>query len=95
MNYLDDLHKYIETVPYGGINFRVERVNRKTVRIITTAEETLKYVDNKEAIKDLGSMLNQLIDTSYTGEVQVKLELKDGLITLMGIFDKKETKYKD
>lgn len=76
MNYLDDLHKYIETVPYGGINFRVERVNRKTVRIITTAEETLKYVDNKEAIKDLGSMLNQLIDTSYTGEVQVKLELK-------------------
>ena len=95
MNYLDDLHKYIETVPYGGINFRVERVNRKTVRIITTAEETLKYVDNKEAIKDLGSMLNQLIDTGYTGEVQVKLELKDGLITLMGIFDKKETKYKD
>lgn len=95
MNYLQDLESYIESIPFGGVNLRIERVNRKTVKIITTGEETIRYVDNTEAVKDLGDMINKLIATGYTGEAHVKLTMKDGQITLIGIYDTKETQYKD
>lgn len=88
-----DLISYIDSIPYGSVVVRVERVNRKTTKITTTGEETLKYVDNDEAKNDLLGMIDNLIEIGYTGEAHVKLEMKDGKITLMGIFNKKETQY--
>lgn len=93
MNYMEDLKQYIESIPYGEVNIRIERVNRKTSKIITNGEETLKYHDNNEAVKDLGQMINNLIKTGYSGQAHVRLMLKDGQITLVGIYDNKETKY--
>lgn len=95
MSYLKDIEELIESIPYGGISFSVDRVNRKTVKITTSGEETLRYVNNEEAVKDLIMMIKNLISAGYTGEAHVKLEMKQGNIVIMGIFNKKETQYKE
>jgi len=99
MSYITDLQQYIESIPYGGIDVRVERANRKTVNIITTGEETMRYDPLKdgstlEAAKDINDLIKRLVMTGHTGEAQIKLTMRDGKITLLSIFDKKETKYK-
>lgn len=88
-----DLIKYINDFAYGTAIVRVDRINGKTIKITTTGEETLKYVDNTEARRDLDSMVLNLIDIGYTGEATVKLTMKDGQIDLISVFNKKETKY--
>ena len=89
---INDIHSYIESVPYGEISLKISRINRKTVVIESVSEETLKYVSNDEALKDLDSLIKSLIDSRYTGEANVKLEMTDGSIRLIGIFNKKTTK---
>lgn len=91
--WIRDLHSYIESVPYGEVDIQIKRVDHKTVTISTVAEETLRYVDNSEAIRDLDRMVLELINTGFSGQAHVKLEMKDGQIKLLGIFDKKQTTY--
>jgi hypothetical protein len=93
--YLADLYKYVESVPYGTVDIRVVRQRRNTKSLQTTAEETLRYVNNAEAIKDLLQFAKQLTDTGFSGEAHVKLTLDKGQIKLLSIFDKKETPYEE
>ena len=88
-----DLINYIESIPYGTVYLQVLRENRKIKAITTTAEETLRYVNNDEARNDLDNMLKSLIESGYTGEANVKLSMNDGQIKLLSVFNKKETKY--
>jgi len=92
-NYIKDLHRIIESVPYGEINLSIKRVDRKTVQLSTVSEETLRYVNYQEAVDDLTQMLKKLIEASFSGEAHIKLVMKQGNIQLIGIFDKKDTKY--
>ena len=95
MNKADkDLLGDVNDIPYGTAILRIDRVNGNTVKITTTGEETLRYINNQEAVDDLVGMVRNLIDISYTGEANVKLSMKDGQINLVGIINKKETKYK-
>lgn len=91
--YIKDLFKIIEAVPFGDVEILVKRVDRKTAQLSTVSQETLRYVNNKEAIDDLFSMVTKLIEASFSGEAHIKLEMKDGQIKIIGIFDKKDTKY--
>ena len=91
--YIKDLFKIIEAVPFGDVEILVKRVDRKTAQLSTVSQETLRYVNNKEAIDDLFSMVTKLIEASFSGETHIKLEMKDGQIKIIGIFDKKDTKY--
>jgi hypothetical protein len=91
--YIQDLYKIIETVPYGTVDIQIKRVDRKTARITTSSEETLRYVNNQEAMKDLIIMINQLVGASFSGQAHIKLDMKDGNIKLIGLFDQKDTKY--
>ena len=88
-----DLHSYIESIPFGEVEFKITRINRNTTQISTIAQETLKYVSNEEAKKDLNQLVDKLCDPSFSGEAHIKLQVKDGQINLMGIFNKKEKKY--
>jgi hypothetical protein len=88
-----DIIRYIDSIPFGEVSLKVVRVNRKTTVVITTGEETLKYEDNDEALKDIDNMLKSLVEVGYTGDAHVKLSMKDGKIKLVSIFNKKETKY--
>lgn len=91
--YIKDIYSYIETVPFGEVTLRIRRTNRKTTEISTTSEETLRYINNEEAKTDLDNMVQRLIDASFSGEAHIKLEMKDGNIRLIGIFDRKDQKY--
>ena len=93
MSVISDIKGYIDNTNYGEVKFSVTRVNGKTVRIDTTAEETLRYVNTEEAIEDVVLLVRRLVDASFTGKTSVELTLKDGEITLIGVRDKKETKY--
>jgi hypothetical protein len=88
-----DLRAHIETVPYGDINVQVKRVNHKTVEITTVAQETLRYVDNQEALRDMARLIENLATASFTGELELKVKMVNGEIRLLGIFDKKQTAY--
>ena len=91
--YIKDLYQHIEDVPYGEMELKIKRVDRRTVEVTTYSTETLRYVDNEEALKDLTDMLKRLTDARFTGEAHIKLDMKDGNIQIIGIFDKKDTKY--
>lgn len=91
--YIKDIYQLVESVPYGDINIVIHRIDRKTAQLSTISEETLRYVNNEEAIKDLSQMITKLIEASFSGEAHIKLDMKDGQIRLIGIFDKKDTKY--
>ena len=91
--YIKYLFKIIESVPFGDVEILVKRVDRKTAQLSTVSQETLRYVNNKEALDDLFNMIMKLIEASFSGEAHIKLEMKDGQIKIIGIFDKKDTKY--
>lgn len=91
--YIQDLYKYIESIPFGELDIRIKRIDRKTVQLSTLSEETLRYVDNTEAIKDLVGMVQRLVEAGFSGEAHIKLDMNDGNIKLIGIFDKKNIKY--
>lgn len=91
--YIKDVYQLVESVPYGEITVSIRRVDRKTVQLSTISEETLRYVNNEEAVADLNDMIGRLIGASFSGEAHIKLEMKDGNIQIIGIFDKKDTKY--
>jgi len=91
--YIKDVYQLIESVPYGEVTISLRRVDRKTVQLSTVSEETLRYVSNEEAIADLNDMVAKLTEASFSGEAHIKLEMKDGNIQIIGIFDKKDTKY--
>lgn len=88
-----DLINYIESIPFGKVSIKVERTNRKTTRVTTVGEETLRYVDNAELRKDLDNMVGNLIESGFTGESHVKLTIKDGQVQLLSIYNQKETNY--
>lgn len=88
-----DLTRYIDAVPYGEIDVQIKRIDRKTTAIVTVAEETLRYVSNEEALRDLDRLFSKLIDTKFSGDAHVKLQIKDGQIQIIGVFNKKKTNY--
>lgn len=88
-----DLSKYIDSVPYGEIDVKIRRIDRKTTEITTVAEETLRYVNNEEALHDLDRLMSNLIESKFTGSAHVKLQMKDGQIQIIGVFNTKKTNY--
>lgn len=91
--YIKDLYKLVESVPFGDISIQIRRVDRKTTQLSTESQETLRYVNNQEALNDLNGMLVKLIEASFTGEAHIKLDMKDGNIRIIGIYDRKDQKY--
>lgn len=93
--YLKDLIDYINAIPYGEIGVVIKKVNRNVVQITTEGAETLRYNPDEQTDPrvDLNLMLDNLQNTSYSGEVSIKLDYKDGTIRLVTIYDKKQTKY--
>lgn len=91
--YIKDVYQIVESVPYGEVTVTIKRVDRKSVQLSTISQETLRYVNNEEAVADLTDMIGRLVEASFTGEAHIKLEMKDGNIQIIGIFDKKDTKY--
>lgn len=93
MSYIRDVQSFVDTIPYGDVTLVLKRIDRKTVQITSTAEETLKYENNEEAIEDLITLVRRLVDAGFTGRTRVELTLNEGQIKLLSVFDKKETKY--
>jgi hypothetical protein len=91
--YIKDIYEYIESINFGEADVHIKRIDHRTVQLSTLSEETLRYVDNAEAVKDLINMVQRLVEASFSGEAHIKLEMKDGNIQLIGIFDKKNIKY--
>lgn len=88
-----ELQSHVEAIPYGDIRLQIKRIDHKTVQVVTEAQETLRYVDNQEATKDLLRLIENLVESKFSGEVHLQLQMRDGNIQLLGIFDKKQTKY--
>jgi hypothetical protein len=91
--YIRDLHGYIEQFPFGDVTIKVKRIDKKTAEVETYGEETLRYVNNDEAIRDIDKLLHNLLDTSFSGQAHIKLTMKDGNIQIVSVFDSKQTNY--
>jgi hypothetical protein len=91
--WLLDISSYTDAIPYGNVSIQVERVNRRTTQVTTVGEETLRYADNKECLKDLLTFITTLLDDNHTGDVQFGLDMKQGQITLLTIKNTKKVQY--
>lgn len=93
-NWIKDLESYVDAIPYGSISIpNIERVNRKVTTVTTVGQETLRYQDNNECVKDILSFITSLLDDKHTGQVDFGVEMKDGNITLLTIRNTKKTNY--
>ncbi len=92
-HWVRDLQSYIDSIPFGEVDLQIKRVDRKTVEIKTVAKETLRYVDNQEALRDMDKLLTNLIESKFSGDAHLQIEMKDGNITLLGVFNTKHSKY--
>lgn len=92
-NYIKDIYQLVESVPFGDVSILIKRVDRKTTQLSTESQETLRYVNNQEALNDLINMVTKLMEASFSGEAHVKLDMKDGNIRIIGIYDRKDQKY--
>lgn len=93
MSWIADLQSYIDRIPYGDINLQVKRVDRKTVEVTTYGKETLQYNNNEQALDDIALILNRLADNGFDGRATLELQYKKGKIRIVGVFDKKVTRY--
>jgi hypothetical protein len=91
--YIKDIYQLVESVPFGDVSILIKRVDRKTTQLSTDSQETLRYVNNQEALNDLINMVTKLMEASFSGEAHVKLDMKDGNIRIIGIYDRKDQKY--
>jgi hypothetical protein len=91
--WLKDIRSYVDAIPYGQVQVEVERVDRRTVQVITVGFETLRYTDNAECLKDLLAFITSLMDDEHTGDVQFGLDMKQGNITLLTIKNTRRTNY--
>ncbi len=93
-NWIKDLESYVDAIPYGSVSIpNIERVNRKVTTVTTVGQETLRYQDNNECVKDILSFITSLLDDKHTGQVDFGVEMKDGNITLLTIRNTKKTNY--
>lgn len=88
-----DIQSVIDAVPYGQVNLSVKRVDKKTVEVSSTGKETLRYVSNDDALRDISNLTERLIQARFSGSAHVELEMKDGQIRFIGVFSKKSTTY--
>jgi len=93
MSWISDIQSYADKIPYGKINLEIEKVDRKTVKIVSYGKETLRYTSNDEAIEDLTNIIRRLADNGYEGKSVFELEYKQGKIRIVGIYDQKVTRY--
>lgn len=91
--WLLDISSYTDAIPYGNVSIQVERVNRRTTQVTTVGQETLRYTDNEECLKDLLTFIRTLLDDNHTGDVQFGLDMKQGQITLLTIKNTKKVQY--
>jgi Na+-translocating ferredoxin:NAD+ oxidoreductase RnfG subunit len=91
--WVSDIESYIDGIPYGDVSVSVKRVNRKTVQVTAVGNETLRYTDNNEAVRDVIGLLANLLDEGYQGRVQFTVDIRPGQINQVAIKNIKETKY--
>ena len=91
--YLADIESYADGVPYGDVQVKITRVNRRVTKTQLTATETLRYRDNQEALDDINVFLQGLVDVGHTGEVQFQVVIENGQIKLLAITNTRETSY--
>lgn len=90
---IKDIQSYLDSIPYGDVHLDVKRVGRKTVEITTSGTQTLRINNTQEAKDRINYLLDNLTDTSYSGILDVQFTYSNGTLKLMGVKDKKITKY--
>lgn len=91
--WLKDIRSYLDSIPYGNVQLHIERVGSHTVEVRATGNETLRYTDNNECLKDLLGFITLLVDDGHTGDVQFGIDMKKGQITLLTIKNTRRTNY--
>jgi hypothetical protein len=91
--WLSEIESQTDGVSYGVLEHKVTRVNRHTTKVTSTTTETLRYTDSGQALVDIVTFLEGLIDSKHTGTVQFEVAIKDGDINLLAIKNTRETKY--
>lgn len=88
-----DIQSYLDSIPYGSVSLEIVRVGNKTVQIDTSGVQTLRINNIQEAKDRINYLLDNLAETSYSGVLDVQFSYTNGTLKLMGIKDKKITKY--
>lgn len=90
---IKDIQSYLDSIPYGKVTLEITRVGSKTVEIDTGGTQTLRINTNQEAKDRINYLLDNLTDTGYSGVLDVQFIYNNGTLKLMGVKDKKITKY--
>lgn len=92
--WLRDVEQLANSVPYGEVNFTALRRKNKTQEMKVLLTDTIRYEkDNDKALTDIVTLLKKLEEIKSTSTLQFTVQLKEGIIEIIGYHHVKQTTY--
>ncbi len=93
--WIDEIEQEAASTAFGELNFHIKRHKSQTSIMEVTSYTKLKYVENNLAFADIERLLNNLIDSTYTGKLQFEVIYNHGNIDRLAIKNTKITNYRE
>lgn len=92
-DYLLDIKKQVDSTDFGDIVIHVKRARSKTTTLGVQTTDTHNFNSNKEALESLLLLVDRLLTTEGSYEIDFNMRIKQGIIRLIGYKNIKTTNY--
>lgn len=93
--WLEEIEQEARATGFGKVTFEVTRHRNMTSKMEIIAHSKIKYVENERFFADLERLINNLIESRFTGKLQLEATFEGGNISNMTIKNKKLLNYRD
>jgi hypothetical protein len=93
-NYLSDLRKHLDAIPFGDTTVGFKKHDNKLVEMTLNTVETSKHPTNDEYLKDFILFVRALESNHHSGKVTLELDLKRGTINTLGYHTETKKEYR-
>lgn len=93
--WLEEIEHEARTTGFGKITFEVTRHRNMTSKMEVIAHSKIKYVENERFFADLERLINNLIESRFTGKLQLETTFEGGNVSTITIKNKKLINYRD
>lgn len=88
-----EMKQAIDKTDFGEVVFQVKRARSKTVEITTLTTDTHSFESNIQAIEALNIVIEALLETGKDYDITFNIQIKKGMIKLIGYQNIKNMNY--
>lgn len=94
-NWLEEVDEQAKSMGFGEVTFKVARHRNMTSKMEVITQSKLKYAENERVFSDLERLMNNLIESRFTGKLQLEITYEKGNISHLTVKNKKLINYRD